>query len=445
MTLNSAIYRHYYQSRHGHIERLNRFISALHLNNLCVEEMECFTRNILKNLSSEVLMDEVFHLRWNHILQRICVHPVPMIHHILMAMDIRQIAMPQLLQMDVINAIDVDPGMTNKLKLLILCSRALAPIASIPESQRVIRSLSVLIFGDTARDRPFFADYPWTNTEAANVFNTRYPTVSFFLFLSFIYEHLIEHFHEEFGIHALDALYKYDDGAKQEKSKQRLLRLVEAFGFIPWHRACLGSTRRALIASCNVSEESKFLELVLEANFISRYVLKPFITTKEASVFMSDFILYLIWHGLVELKVGTASVEQSAIMQCGRQILEAVTIANRDRQFVFESLCELLASSVCFSADYVHEKVSMLMGAPQPIPQCHREMVRSLLLRRMDWIIPDALRSQLVALSILESKNRTDWFDKVYGKNKGIRSKRNSNDLGTKRNRRWKLYLKGIL
>ena len=64
MTLNSDTYRNYYRARHAHISKLKRVLSSLHVSNLGDADMTQFTSDTISNLTSQVMVDELFHLQW---------------------------------------------------------------------------------------------------------------------------------------------------------------------------------------------------------------------------------------------------------------------------------------------------------------------------------------------------------------------------------------------
>ena len=129
-------------------------------------------------------------------------------------------------------------------------------------------------------------------------------------------------------------------------------------GFIPWHRNYLKYLRANLLKSCNVSQEKLFLELVFEAHFISRHVMADLVTPDEAPVFIGDFILYLLCHRLVELRFDAKSIRKSVESEVVRGVIERYACSNHARPIVFESLCQLLASSALFYSDYICLRVA---------------------------------------------------------------------------------------
>ena len=192
MTLDHDTYHNYYLSKYTLIRKLKRFLSAVHCNNLLDEEMHSFTKKKISNLIAKVMMDEVFELQWMHLFDEICSHhPRPMdspiICHILRAMGIVQISFHQLMVMNVSNVtIPIlsahDTSMMNTLKVLILSSRALSPLPSISEDQTAIISIPMYVHGTLLRSRRCYVQYPWINVDAMNLFKTKKPTVSFFIF-----------------------------------------------------------------------------------------------------------------------------------------------------------------------------------------------------------------------------------------------------------------------
>ena len=60
------------------------------------------------------------------------------------------------------------------------------------------------------------------------------------------------------------------------------------------------------MSSCNVTEETKFVELVLEAAFILTHVIHPFLDRDESSLFLGDFVFDLLSEGLITLSFDAA-------------------------------------------------------------------------------------------------------------------------------------------
>ena len=168
MTLNKATYRYYYLSKYHQINQLYRFIDTLG-SVRTLPNIDILGGDVLvwiSNQSAHLMMNEVFQLRCGHFLTLITRYPLPLTTRILHSMNMVQIAMPLL----------SDIAIDGKLKMLILSSRALAPVSSIP--------------GQIINQRT----YPWLRH-------------SYLVSMTYLYEYLLREHHAEFGINPLESLF----------------------------------------------------------------------------------------------------------------------------------------------------------------------------------------------------------------------------------------------
>ena len=183
------------------------------------------------------------------------------------------------------------------------------------------------------------------------------------IFFSYLYEFLMDHYHDDFFLNGLDTLHRYDDETKPQQINIHIL--IEYFGFIPWRRTSVEWMRKRMVASCKVSDDIKFLELIMESNFIaSRLCALKWLSPKDKNTFMTYFCTRLVDDRHVVLLYDRSYQREDTIAKkYVRDIVERLTfvhyIAETDESAEsFQKLARLLASSALFSKGFIDDVVS---------------------------------------------------------------------------------------
>ena len=276
MTLDNRTYCNYYLSEHQQTIKKMKVLESLLMHSDC-SHAHCVSA--IANITNELKLNELFALRLPSFLNMIVEHhSFPIIHRILSAMNVREISISEL---NCIDALDLynDSNTNRKLKLLILSSRALAPIQSIPDL-------------DASEDSEIFLEYPWIDLDPQNALNSNVMGVASIIYFGYIYEFLMDHCHKELHLSHLDSSY-HDKNEFSHITKENAMILVETLGFIPWHRDSIHRQRTRAIKSCRICDERKFIELM----FLS----KTFNLSNRKSDFLSFFIMDLLDDGHINL------------------------------------------------------------------------------------------------------------------------------------------------